>query len=164
MGHHSQYPNDLRVVGPLMEPIKGLGRDRVKVIILVDRPRAEVYQHTVHSNLFHNIRDEIGVEFSYHARRSWTRRLAQGLPSLSCNSFVEEVLGVVKPLLLSEGSVFASEAELLGRSFIDKLGLVICTGGLFTSPPSLGSHLSALTRHRYRRMGKDGAKVWFRHL
>ena len=38
-----QYPNDLRVVGPLMEPIKGLMRDRVKVIILVYRPHAEVY-------------------------------------------------------------------------------------------------------------------------
>ena len=39
-----QYLNDLRVVGPLMEPVKGLRRDLVKVIILVDRPCTEVYQ------------------------------------------------------------------------------------------------------------------------
>ena len=63
-----QYPNDLRVVGPLMEPIKGLGRDRVKVIILVDRPRAKVYQYAVHPNLFHDMGGEISVEFSYHAQ------------------------------------------------------------------------------------------------
>ena len=143
-----QYPNDLTIVGPLMEPNKGLRMDRVKVIILVDRPRVEVYQHTAHSNLFHDMDGEIGVEFSYHTCRSWTRRLAQGLPSLSHNSFAEEVLGVVKPLFLNEGSVFSNEAELLGRTFIDKLGLVICTGGLFTSPPSLGGHLLALTRLR----------------
>ena len=140
-----QYPNDLRVVGPLMEPIKGLRRDRVKVIILVDRPRAEVYQHAAHPNLFHDIGGEIGVEFSYHARSSCTRRLAQGLPSLSRNSFGEEVLGVVKPLLLNEGSVFANEDELLDLTFIDKLVMLICTGGLVTSPPTLGGHLLALT-------------------
>ena len=151
-----QYPNDLRVVGPLMEPIKGLRRDRVKVIILVDRPHAEVYQHAAHPNLFHDMGGEIGVEFTYHACRSWTRRLEQGLPSFSRNSCVEEVLGVVKPLFLNEGSVFVNEAELLDVTFIDKLGLVICTGGLFTSPPSLGGHLMALTRHRCGRMGEVG--------
>ena len=137
----SQYPNDLRVVGPLMEPIKGLGRDRV----LVKRPHAEVYQHATHSNLFHDMGGEIGVEFSYHARRSWTRRLTQGLPSLSHSSCTEEVLEVVKPLFLNEGSIFENEAELLDHTFIDKLGLVICTSGLFNSPPSLGGHLLVLT-------------------
>ena len=107
------YPNDLKVVGPHMEPIKGLKRDRVKVMILVDRPRVEVYQHAVHPNLFQDMGGKIGLEFLYHARRSWMRRLAHGLPSLSCNSCAKEVLGVVKPLLLNEGSVFANEAELL---------------------------------------------------
>ena len=126
------------------------------MIKLVDRLRAEVYQHAAHPNLFHNIRGEIRVEFSYHARHSWTRRLAQGLPSLSRNSFVEEVLEVVKPLFLNEGTIFSNEAELLGRTFIDKLGLVICTGGLVTSPPSLGGQILALTRHRCERMGEDG--------
>ena len=84
-----QYPNDLRVVRPLTEPIKGLRRDWVKVIKFFNRPCAEVYQHAGHSNLFHDMGGEIGVEFSYHAHRSWTRRLAQGLPSLSRNSFAE---------------------------------------------------------------------------
>ena len=153
-----QYSNDLKVVRPLMEHVKGLRRDRVKVIILVDRSRAKVYQHTVHPNLFHGMGGEIGIEFSYHARSSWTRRLAQGLPSLRCNSFAEEVLGVVKPLLLNEGSVFANEAKLLSCTFIDKLGLVICTGGLVTSPPALGGHLLALTRHRHGWIGKDGGQ------
>ena len=103
----SQYSNDLRVVGSCMEPIKGLRRDRVKVIKLVDRLRAEVYRHAAHPNLFHNMGGEIGVEFSYHTRHRWMRRLAQGLPSLSRNSLAEEVLGVVKPFFLNEGSVFS---------------------------------------------------------
>ena len=141
-----------------MEPIKKLRRNRVKVIILVDRPRIEVYQHPAHPNLFHDMGGEIGVKFSYHAFRSWTRLLAQGLPSLTRNCFAEEVLEVVKPLFLNEGSVFANEAELLGRTFIDKLVLVICTSGLFTSPPSLAGHLLALTRHRCRWMGEDGGQ------
>ena len=151
-----QYPNDLRVVGLHMEMMKGLRRDRVEVIKLVDRLRAEVYQHVAHPNLFHDIGAEIGVEFSYHTRRNWTRRLAQGLPSLIRNSFTEEVLGVVKPLFFNEGTVFSNEAELLNHTFIDKLGLVICTGGLVTSPPSLGGQLLEITRHRCGRMGDDG--------
>ena len=153
-----QYLNDLKVVGPLMEPVKGLRRDWVKVIILVDRPRTEVYQLAAHPNLFHDMGGEIGVEFSYHAHRSWTRRLAQGLPSLSLNSFAEEVLGVVKPLLLNEGSVFENEAELLDHTSFDKLGMVIFTGGLVTSPPVLGGHLLARTQHMCGWMGKDGGQ------
>ena len=158
-----QYLNDLRVVGLCMEPIKGLRRDRVEVIKLVDRLCVEVYQHSAHPNLFHDMGGEIGVEFSYHACRSWTRRLAQGLPSLSLNSFTKEVLRVVKLLFLNEGTIFSNEAELLGHTFIDKLGLVICTGGLVTSPPLLGDQLLGLTRHRCGRMGEDEAKMWSRH-
>ena len=71
-----QDPNDLRVVGLRMESIKGLRGNRVKVIILVDRLRAEVYQHPTHPNLFHNMGGEIGIKISYHARHSWTRWLA----------------------------------------------------------------------------------------
>ena len=50
-----QYPNDLRVVGLRMEPIKGLKGNWFKVIVLVDRLRAEVYQHPAHSNLLQNM-------------------------------------------------------------------------------------------------------------
>ena len=70
-----QYLNDCRVIGLRIEPIKGLEGNWVKVIILVDRLHAEVYQHSTHSNLFQNVGGEIGVKFSYHTRGSGVRRL-----------------------------------------------------------------------------------------
>ena len=70
-----QYPNDCRVIGLRVEPINGLGGNWVKVIILVDRLRTEVYQHSAHSNFFQNVGGEIGVEFLYHTRGSGVRRL-----------------------------------------------------------------------------------------
>ena len=71
-----QDPEDLRVVGPLIKLIKRLRWDWVKIIKLVDRLRVEVYQHSTHPDLFHDMGGEVGVEFSYHTRRSWTRWLA----------------------------------------------------------------------------------------
>ena len=71
-----QDPEDLRVVGPLIKPIKRLKGDRVKIIELVNRLRVEVYQHSTHPDLFQDMGGEFGVEFSYHTRRSWTRWLA----------------------------------------------------------------------------------------
>ena len=71
-----QDPDDLGVVWPLIEPIKRLRGDRVKIIELVDRLRTEVYQHTTHPDLFDEMGGEVGVEFSYHTCRSWTRWLA----------------------------------------------------------------------------------------
>ena len=65
-----QNPKDLEVVGLLMEPIKRLRGDRVKIIEMVDRRRAEVYQHPTHLDLFHNMGSEVGIEFPYHTRRS----------------------------------------------------------------------------------------------
>ena len=70
-----QDPDDLEVVGPLIEPIKRLKGDQVKIIELVDRLRAEVYQHTTHSDLFNDMRGEVGIEFLYHTHRSLTRWL-----------------------------------------------------------------------------------------
>ena len=70
-----QYPKDFRVIGLRMEPIKGLKGNWVKVVILVDRLRVEVYQHPVHPNLFQNMGGKIGVKFSYHTRGSRVRRL-----------------------------------------------------------------------------------------
>ena len=55
----------LGVVGPFIEPIKGLRGDRVEIIELVDRLRIEVYQHTMHSDLFDDMGGEVRVEFSY---------------------------------------------------------------------------------------------------
>ena len=71
-----QDPDDLGVVWLLIEPIKRLRGDWVEIIELVDRLRAEVYQHTMHPDLFDDMRGEVGVEFSYHTRRNWTRWLA----------------------------------------------------------------------------------------
>ena len=65
-----QDPNDLRVIGPLVEPVKRLRGDLVKIIKLVDRLCAEVYQHTTHLDLFDDVGGEVGVEFSYHTHRS----------------------------------------------------------------------------------------------
>ena len=70
-----QYPNDCRVIGLRIEPIKGLGGNWVKVIILVDRLRAEVYQQPKHSNLFQNMGGQIGLKFLYHTHGSGVRRL-----------------------------------------------------------------------------------------
>ena len=71
-----QDPDDLGVVWPLIEPIKRLRGYQVRIIELVDRLHAEVYQHTTHPDLFDDMGGEVGVEFSYHTRRSWTRWLA----------------------------------------------------------------------------------------
>ena len=71
-----QDSDDLRVVWLLIEPIKRLRGDRVKIIELVDRLRAKVYQHTMYPDLFDDMGGEVGIEFSYHTRRSWTRWLA----------------------------------------------------------------------------------------
>ena len=70
-----QYLNDFRVIGLRMEPIKGLRGNWVKVVILVDRLQAEVYQHLAYPNLFQNKGGEIGVKFSYHTHGSGVRRL-----------------------------------------------------------------------------------------
>ena len=58
-----QDPNDLGVVGLLVEPIERLRGDRIKVIKLVDRLHTEVYQHTPHPNLLDDLGGEVGVEF-----------------------------------------------------------------------------------------------------
>ena len=41
-----QHPNDLWVIGQLVEPIERLRGDMIKIIKVVDRLRSEVYQHT----------------------------------------------------------------------------------------------------------------------
>ena len=65
-----QDPNDLGVIGPLIEPIERLQGDRIKIIKLVDRLRAEVYQHTPHPDLLGDMGGEVSIEFSYHTHRS----------------------------------------------------------------------------------------------
>ena len=70
-----QDPDDLGVVWLLIKSIKRLRGHWVKIVKLVDRLRVEVYQHTTHPDLFDDVGGEVGVEFSYHTRRSWTRWL-----------------------------------------------------------------------------------------
>ena len=117
----SQDPNDLEVVGVLVKPIKRLRGDMVKIIIVIDRLRTEVDQHTPHSNLLNDVGGEIGVEFSHHTHRSWMRWLAKFSPSLSRNSFAEEIVRVMKTLFLDKRSVLTNGAEPIGGPLIDKL-------------------------------------------
>ena len=140
-----QYPNDLGVVELRMEPIKGLKGNWFKVMVLVDRLRAEVYQHPTYPNLFQYMGGEVGVEFLHHTCGSWCRGLAQCPPPLVRNRFAKEVVRVVKPLLLNKQPILGNEAKLLGCTLIDKLVMVITTCGLFTSLTSLGGHLLLLT-------------------
>ena len=92
----------------------------VKIIIVIDRLCTEVDQHTPHSNLLGDVGGEIGVEFSHHTHRSWMRWLAKCSPSLSCNSFAEEVIRVMKILFLDKRSVLADSVEPIGGTLIDK--------------------------------------------
>ena len=95
--------NDLGVIRPLVEPIKRLRGDRIKIIKLVDRLRSEVYQHTPHPDLLDDVGGEVGVEFSYHTHRSWTRWLEKRPPSLSHNSLSKEIVGLVEALFFDKG-------------------------------------------------------------
>ena len=100
----SQHPNDLGVVGVLVNPIKRLRGDMGKTIIAIDQLRTEVDQYSPHSNFLEDVGGEIGVEFSHHTHRSWMRLLAKSSPSLSRNSFAEKVVRVMKTLFLDKRS------------------------------------------------------------
>ena len=148
-----QYPNDLGVVGLRMEPIKGLKGNWFKVIVLVDRLRTKVYQHPAHPNLFQHMGCKIGVEFSHHICGSWCRGLAQCPPPLVPNRIAKEVVGVVKPLLHNERSVFGVGAEPFGCALINKLVLIVTLRRLLTWATSLRGQLFPFTRHCTVEMG-----------
>ena len=65
----SQNPNDFGVVGALVKQIKRLRGDMIQIIIVIDRLRTKVDQHTPHSNFLNDVGGEIGVEFSHHTHR-----------------------------------------------------------------------------------------------
>ena len=69
-----QDPNDLGVIGSLVKSIKRLWGDMIKILKVVDRLRAEVYQHTPHPNLLNDVGGEVGIEFSHHTHRSGRSR------------------------------------------------------------------------------------------
>ena len=143
----SHDPNDLGVVGALVKPIKRLRGDMVKIIIVIDRLHTEVDQHTPHSNLLDDVGGEIGVEFSHHIHRSWKRWLAKYLPSLSHNSFSEEVVRVMKTLFLDKRSVLADGAEPIGGTLINKPRYIIIGGRILTGSTPLCRQLLPLSRH-----------------
>ena len=99
------------VVRVLAELIKGARWDMLEAIIAIDRLRAEVDQYTSHPDLFEDVGGEVGVEFPNYAHGRWARGLAQSTPTLGLDSFPKKIFGVVKPLLLDEGSVFANYAK-----------------------------------------------------
>ena len=47
-----QHPKDFGIVGVLMKPIIGFGFNQLKVIVLIDRLRNEVYKHPVNPDPF----------------------------------------------------------------------------------------------------------------
>ena len=72
-----QDPNDLGVIGSLVNSIERLRGDMINIIKVVDRLRTEVCQHTPHLDLLDDVGGEVGVEFSHHTHRSWMRWLAK---------------------------------------------------------------------------------------
>ena len=143
----SQDPNDLRVVGVLVKSIKRLREDMVKIIIVIDRLRTKVDQHTLHSNLLDDLGGEIGVEFSHHTHRSWMRWLAKCSPSLSRNSFAEKVVRVMKTLFLDKRSVLADGAEPIGGTLINEPRDIVIWGRVLTGPTPLGRQFLPFSRH-----------------
>ena len=144
----SQDPNDLGVVGALVKPIKRLRGNMVKIIIVIDRLRTEVDQHTPHSNLLDDVGGEIGVEFSHHTHRSWMRCLAKCSPSLSRNSLAEEVVRVMKTFFLDKRSILADGAEPIGGTLVNKPRDIVIWGRVLTGPTPLGRQLLPFSRHR----------------
>ena len=143
----SQDPNDLGVVGALVKPIKRLRGDMVKIIIVIDRLRTEVDQHTRHSNLLDDVGGEIGVELSHHTHRNWMRWLAKCSPSLSRNSFAEKVVRVVKTLFLDKRLVLADGAEPIGGTLVNEPRGIVIWGRVLTGPTPLGRQFLPFSRH-----------------
>ena len=133
--------DDLGVVWSLIEPIKRLRGDQVKIIELVDRLRGKFYQHTMHPDLFDDMGGEVGVEFSYHTRRSWTRWLAKRPPSLSRNVLAKEIVGVVEAIFLDEGPILTYGTKPIGGNFIDKFRDVKIRRRVLTGPTLFSGQL-----------------------
>ena len=119
----------------------------LETVITIDRLRTEVDQYAPHPDFLQNMGGEIGVELSHHTHRCWMRWLAQGTPSLSRNGLAEEVIEVVKPLLLDEGSVFAIGAKPIGGTRIHKPRDIVSGGWVLARLTPLGRQFLPFTRH-----------------
>ena len=147
----SQDSNDLGVVGALVKPIKWLRGDMIKIIIVIDRLRTEVDQHTPHSNLFDDVGGEIGVEFLHHTHCRWMRWLAKCSPSLGRNIFTEEVGRVMKTLFLNKLSVLADGAEAIDGTLVNEPRDIVIWGWVLIGPTPLGRPLMASNQPKHRK-------------
>ena len=135
------------VVRVLAELIKGARWDMLEAIVAIDRLRAEVDQYTSHPDLFEDVGGEVGVEFPNYAHGSWARGLAQSTPTLGLDSFAKKIVGVVKPLLLNEGSVFANYAKPIRGIRVYKTRGIECGSRGLAGPTPLGRQLLPFARH-----------------
>ena len=119
-----QDPNDFGVIGSLVKSIKRLRGDMIKIIKVVDRLRAEVYQHTPYPDLLDDVGGEVGVEFSHHTHRSWMRWLTKCSPSLGRNSHAKKIIRVVETLFLNKRKVLADGAEPIGGTLVNEPGYI----------------------------------------
>ena len=142
-----QNPNDLGVVGSLVKPIKRLRWDMIQIIIVIDRLRTEVDQHTPHSNLLDDVGGEVGVEFSHHTHRSWMRWLAKCPPSLGRNCLTEKIVRVVETLFLNERTVLADGAEPISGLLVNESCDIEIRGQVLTGPTPFCRQLLPLSRH-----------------
>ena len=140
-----QDPNDFGVVGSLVKSIKRLRGDMIKIIKVVDRLRAEVYQHTPHPDLLDDVGGEVGVEFSHHTHRSWMRWLAKCSPSFGRNSFAEEIVKVLEILFLNKRTVLADGAEPIGGTLVNEPRDIEIRGWVLIGPTPFGRQLLPLT-------------------
>ena len=136
-----QDPNNLGVIGPLVEPIERLRGDKIKIIKVVDRLRTEVYQHTPHLDHLDDVGGKVGVEFAHHTHRSWTRWLAKRPPTVGRNSLSEKIVGVMEALFFDIGPVLAYGAEPIGGTLVDKPRDIEIRGQVLTGPTPFSGQL-----------------------
>ena len=148
-----QDSNDLGVIGSLVKSIKRLKGDMIKIIIVIDRLRTEVDQHTPYSNLLDDVGGEVGVELSHHTHRSWMRWLAKCPPSLGRNRLAEKIIRVVETLSLNKITVLADGAEPIGDTLINEPRDIEIWGRVLTGPTPFGRHLLPLARHWWKDSG-----------
>ena len=145
-----QDPNDFGVVRSLVKSIKRLRGDMIKIIKVVDRLRAEVYQHTLYPDVLDDVGGKVGVEFSHHTYRSWMRWLAKCSPSLGGNSLAEKIIRVVETLFLNKRTVLADGAESIGGTLVNKPRDIKIRGWVLTGPTPFGRQLLPLARHWWK--------------
>ena len=117
----------------------------IKIIKVVDRLHAEVYQHPPHPDLLDDVGGE--VEFSHHTHRNWIRWLAKCSPSLGRNILAEKIIRVVETLFLNKRTVLTDGAEPIDGTVVNEPGYIKIGGRTLTGPTPLRGQLLPLSRH-----------------